>query len=65
VNLVHLVVSLIHGWYHAENGGFLHGVCSPFGFSLLFRYYGTYRRKTAVKGEFPFRPRRAKKEFLI
>ena len=45
--------------------GCLHGVCSPCGFSLLVHYYGTYRRKTAVKGEFPFRTRRAKKEFLI
>jgi hypothetical protein len=43
----------------------LHGVWSPVGFSLLVHYYGTYRRKTAVKGEFPFRQRRVKKEFLI
>jgi len=28
-------------------------------------YYDTYRCKTAVKGEFPFRPQQAKKEFLV
>jgi hypothetical protein len=51
--------------FHPEKGGCLQGVCIPVGFSLLVHYYDSYRRKTAVKGEFPFRPRRAKKEFLI
>jgi hypothetical protein len=31
MNLIYLVFSLIHGWYHAEKGSDLHGVCSSFG----------------------------------
>jgi len=51
--------------FSPKNASCLRRVCSPVVFSLLVHYYYTYRWKTAVKGEFPFRPQQAKKEFLV